>query len=199
MKYILSAVMIVVFLALPLTACSNIRDLSNEEYLIDLPNGLSNYQYEIIEDGVVTEAEYTQAMNDHASCVANKGFETSPITLEPNQIRMSFSILGKKQPGQSDEAFMQVLDRQQEAYDECSMEYSFYVERYYMMSKTPQGKEREQQFDKLIQCLEDLGIQGIHSEMFQYEIEEIIQDQEELTRIQGFSQCFYPASMLFYQ
>jgi hypothetical protein len=64
----------------------------SDEQRIDLRDGASAYQQEVLADLVVDEAEYRQAMSDWHGCVASAGAEASEITQNGQQLGFEYSV-----------------------------------------------------------------------------------------------------------
>jgi len=60
----------------------------------------SEYQRDVLDDGVVSDDEYQQAVSDTAGCMQGAGFDTGPIRDVPDGVRKDFVV----SPGASSDA-----------------------------------------------------------------------------------------------
>lgn len=164
-RMMLGIVVIATFGLLTLTACSSSGADPVDGALLQIPRDLSSFQAQILEDLIVTEAEYLQSVQEHEKCVASRGFETTGVK---RSIRYSweysFGMVFREGTSESEQ------EKAGRAYDECAEEYSEFVSSYYFEQQKPTGAEREEQWQIVFSCLKDFGIDGLDSSMTGQEI-----------------------------
>lgn len=116
---------------------------------------MSDFQRQIVEDGVVTLHEYRVAVEATAACVAADGWEVGPVAESPVVAgHLGYSVhLDPLDPG--------VDRRLQDSQDRCNAEYRDYVELGYRRSTVLTGVERAERMDSLIACLAEFGVENV--------------------------------------
>lgn len=64
----------------------------SDEQRIDLRDGASAYQQEVLADLIVDETEYRQAAEDWHSCVSSSGADPSDVTTDGIQLAFDYTI-----------------------------------------------------------------------------------------------------------
>lgn len=175
--------------------CSGEEDLPTQP-LIEIPDDLSDYQREILDDFVVSDAEYLRAVQDARLCVENKGYTVGAI--ETNIFTGTW-MFGVQYPVGETETEAQ--QRRKET-DSCTQEHSNFVERYWISQLRPQGAERERVFQQLISCLENYGITGVTSSFTDNQVVDAIwrfTDGDDDLDAEIFTECYFPHYTLFYE
>lgn len=199
MKKLISVFTITLF-SLVLIGCSSTSDIDDGiYYLLTPPEDLSDYQVDIIKDGIVTEAEYVQAVNDHSLCIQQDGHDADEPIWDDDGLRYSFGMSYQGYENQPEKELEAALDSQQESYDRCQMEYSSFVERYWLYSQKPTGAAWDTQYQKYEECLIEQGVYGISSTMTDSEVVEKIMTFSQDIQEKAFGECVYKFWILYYE
>jgi len=111
----------------------------------------SDYQAKILEDSVVTEAEYEQAMIADLTCIEQAGF----------------AVRGPQWGGSPRHLLrtIRVAEADQQAFDAaaiwCDSEYLDDVESQWQEQQRPSPEEYSSRMHEYIACLSDLGVQAL--------------------------------------
>lgn len=98
----------VVVPALLLVGCTYVQSLSEDEK-IEMRDATSEYQRAVLEDLVVTETEYREAIDAQRACIVEeKGWGVDPIEQNGNQLGFQSSYSGPSGP--ADDRFRFCLD-----------------------------------------------------------------------------------------
>lgn len=115
-----------------------------------VPEGTSDFQRRLLADGVVTDAEYRQAVEATRECVEADGWETSEIRVGSSGWDLGFGLVfeGDHDPTAADAS-----------YDRCSEEHQSEVYWVYAQSQVVPVEEREALAEELRQCLLAVGVE----------------------------------------
>ena len=114
-------------------------------------NGLSNTDA-ILSDGVVSLAEYKQALTAESACVNQAGFQTTQLREQSDKIRWSFNVKVSDDVDLNEATSIQ---------DSCYAQYVNDIEKVYYLAHVPTGADRDAMFIQLIECLDNVGVSGV--------------------------------------
>lgn len=126
-------------------------------------------QVDVLADGEVTAAEYRRAIDAHAACINESGFEATEPHLAADGLIWQIGVSATSES--QDVAVQAVLDG-------CYDQYVDDVEREYFQANVPTGAERDALFEKLIGCLADVGVNGVTRLDTEEEIVRAIAEQQ---------------------
>jgi len=151
-----------VLISLVGAACQAAPTTSNDfaAYAQNLATSVSPFQARILEDGEVTFAEYERAMQATRQCLIDAGWEVSSVQEHP---RDGWSLLFTIEwDYNGDDAREARLSAQADVdFAECASEYHDTVEIAYAKTLIPSDEARQEEMNKLLDCLEAEGITGI--------------------------------------
>jgi hypothetical protein len=114
-----------------------------------------------LDDGQVTQAEYDGALDAAVRCIEEKGYvfdrfrdNYDGIT---KSIVVSFPDAGSESVGDEAAAEEEKLNAQ----DYCVAVHVFDVEKQWFAQHVPEGAERDQMWESLVQCLAEWGVTGV--------------------------------------
>lgn len=118
----------------------------------NVPEGISDFQKELLADGIVTDAEYRRAVEAARECVEKDGWETSEVRAGRHDYDLGFGVrfTGDHDPTAADASM-----------DRCHEEYQATVYWVYAQSKVVPLEEREALAEELRQCLLAVGVEDV--------------------------------------
>lgn len=138
-------------LSAALSACS--PDAEDATFSPQELESASEFQRRMFSDGEITADEYRQAVMAERDCVAEAGYEVTPIVASGSLLSFD-SRADYTNAADPEEADRQFLETTQQCFDE----YTKYVGYAWSSSQVvPDGPARDEMRNKLAQCLRDAG------------------------------------------
>lgn len=156
----------------------------------------SEYQAQILEDLVVTPAEYEAANRAVIACVEESGFIDAHLVDGPGDLKGGVGTTwdGSDDPLE-DERLRQEADR---ITTECMEEYWWQVDQVYHQQAIPSEAERKQLLAGLVSCLEVLGIDNVDISSTEFEFNDAVNLYDVANNSSDAQQCRTEAEMAFF-
>ena len=119
----------------------------------------SAFQRDLIADGVVSRAEYEQAVFAAVQCLQQRALDVTDPIPSPNGITPEFNIISEGEITPAVDAHIE------KSYNECAAEYLEDVEIVYVEQNILTGAERQAMLGAFAGCLTDAGVEGVTSGM----------------------------------
>lgn len=152
-----------------LTVIAGCSSGPTEVYVSPEIDSISEYQSQILVDGLVTEDEYRQAVLAERDCVTEAGYETSEIIVDGRQMgfESSADYSNEADPEAADQEFLELTNN-------CSLEYTHTIGFVLVKNnKIPNWFERRQLWSQLGDCLDGLGVTNVLDKPESQRIEEL--------------------------
>ncbi len=119
----------------------------------------SEFQREILADGVVTFAEYEGAVLAGARCVADRGVSVEPPFWDENAYRFVYYTKVELPPEATPAEEQAAVDLMNSVSDDCWREYQAFVEQAWDNQSIPEADERARLVDQLVSCIRSAGVE----------------------------------------
>jgi len=116
----------------------------------------SDFESQIIADGVITDAEYRSAVDAAVECMVERGWNASASPRE-DQLTFALTVDGSAK-GMSEADIEAEQARMDADANECARGTTSPLEMAFIDSRVLTGEERERAFTEFLECLDDVGV-----------------------------------------
>lgn len=135
----------------------------SEEFVSTLaaPPSADGFQDKILEDGIVTDAEYRLAIEATRACIEHAGWGTGEPYVRPDGYSIDVPIQGKIQGPASMEEHEADGLAADKVHSLCERDYLIRIDMAYAKQHAPSPAEQNEERALLVECLKQAGVENV--------------------------------------